>query len=43
MYGKKSNHTIDFAQLIKDHPFLQLSAQSAYESMQMHEDLIELQ
>ena len=43
VYGKKSNHTIDFAQLIKDDPFLQSSAQSAYESMQMHEELNDLQ
>jgi uncharacterized phage-associated protein len=39
VYGKKSNHTIDFAQLIKDDPILQMAAQSAFESMQLHEEL----
>jgi uncharacterized phage-associated protein len=39
VYGKKSNHTIDFAELIKDHPIKQLAAQSAFESMQMQEDI----
>jgi uncharacterized phage-associated protein len=39
VYGKKSNRTIDFAELIKDEPLKQLAAQSAFESMQMQEDL----
>jgi uncharacterized phage-associated protein len=39
VYGKKSNHTIDFAELIKNNPLLQLSAQSAFESMQMQEEM----
>jgi uncharacterized phage-associated protein len=39
VYGKKSNHTIDFAQLIKDDPILQMAAQSAFENMQLHEEL----
>lgn len=39
MYGKKSNHTIDFAGLIKDDPMLQLAAQSAFESMQLQEEM----
>lgn len=43
VYGKKSNHSIDFAALIKDDPFLQMSAQSAFESMQMHEEFDNLQ
>jgi uncharacterized protein YaaW (UPF0174 family) len=34
VYGKKSNHTIDFAELIKDDPIKQMAAQSAFESMQ---------
>jgi uncharacterized phage-associated protein len=38
VYGKKSNHTIDFAELIKDDPIKQLAAQSAFESMQMQGD-----
>lgn len=39
VYGKKSNHTIDFSELIADDPIKQLAAQSAYESMQFHEKL----
>lgn len=39
VYGKKSNHTIDFAELIKDDPMLQLAAQSAFESMQLQEEM----
>jgi len=39
LYGKKSNHTIDFSQLIKNDDIMQLAAQSAFESMQMHEQL----
>jgi hypothetical protein len=39
VYGKKSNHTIDFAELLKDNPFLQLSAQAAFESMQLQEEM----
>ncbi len=38
VYGKKSNHTIDFAELIKDDTMLQMAAQSAFESMQMQEE-----
>ncbi len=37
--GKKSNHTIDFTELIKDDPIKQMAAQSAFESMQMQEDI----
>jgi len=39
VYGKKSNHTIDFAELIKDDPIKQLAAQSAFESMQMQNEI----
>jgi uncharacterized phage-associated protein len=39
VYGKKSNHTIDFAELIKDDPIKQLAAQSAFESMQMQDEM----
>lgn len=39
VYGKKSNHNIDFAELIKDDPIKQMAAQAAFESMQMQEDL----
>jgi len=39
VYGSKSNHVIDFSELIKDDRMLQMSAQSAFESMQMHEAL----
>jgi uncharacterized phage-associated protein len=39
VYGKKSNHTIDFSELIKDDPIKQLAAQSAFESMQMQEGI----
>lgn len=39
VYGKKSNYTIDFAELIKDDPIKQLAAQSAFESMQMQDEL----
>ncbi|HEY4335985.1 MAG TPA: Panacea domain-containing protein [Puia sp.] len=39
VYGKKSNHVIDFATLIKDDPIKQLAAQSAFESMQMHDEI----
>jgi uncharacterized phage-associated protein len=42
VYGKKSNHTIDFSQLIKDDPIKQLAAQAAFESMQLHQDLEDL-
>jgi uncharacterized phage-associated protein len=42
IYGKKSNHTIDFSQLIKDDPIKQLAAQAAFESMQLHQDLEDL-
>lgn len=37
LFGKKSNHTIDFSQLIKDDDIMQMAAQSAFETMQMHE------
>lgn len=39
VYGKKSNHAIDFSELIKDDPILQLAAQSAFESMQFQEEM----
>jgi uncharacterized phage-associated protein len=39
VYGKKSNHVIDFAELIKDAPIKQLAAQSAFESMQMQDEI----
>lgn len=39
VYGKKSNHNIDFARLIQDDPILQMAAQSAFESMQMQEEM----
>ncbi|MDI9363469.1 MAG: Panacea domain-containing protein [Flavobacterium sp.] len=37
LYGKKSNHTIDFSQLIKNDAIMQMAAQSAFESMQMQD------
>jgi uncharacterized phage-associated protein len=37
LYGKKSNHAIDFSQLIKDDEIMQMAAQSAFESMQMQD------
>lgn len=39
VYGKKSNHSIDFSQLIKNDPLLQMAAQAAYESMQFQEEM----
>lgn len=39
VYSKKSNHSIDFAELIKDNPLLQLSAQAAFENMQLQEEM----
>ncbi|WP_207632654.1 Panacea domain-containing protein [Foetidibacter luteolus] len=39
IYGKKSNHSIDFTDLIISNPILQMAAQSAFESMQMQEEL----
>lgn len=42
MYGKKSDHTIDFSVLIKDDPIKQMAAQAAFESMQLHETLNDL-
>lgn len=42
VYGKKSNHTIDFSQLIKDDPIKQLAAQAAFENMQLHQALDDL-
>lgn len=41
MYGSKSNHTIDFAELIQHDPILQMAAQSAYESMQAQAEMLE--
>lgn len=38
LYGKKSNHTIDFSHLIKDDEIMQMAAQSAFESMQIQEE-----
>lgn len=37
--GKKSNHSIDFFELIKDNEFLQMAAHSAYESLAFQENL----
>jgi uncharacterized phage-associated protein len=42
VYGKKSNHTIDFSPLIKDDPIKQLAAQAAFESMQLQQSLKDL-
>ena len=42
VYGKKSNHTIDFSELINNDPILQMSAQSAYENLQFQENLSNL-
>ena len=39
VYSKKSNFNIDFSKLIKDDAILQMAAQSAFESMQMEEEL----
>lgn len=39
VYSKKSNHVIDFAELIKEDEFMQLAAHSAYESLQLQEEL----
>jgi uncharacterized phage-associated protein len=39
VYSKKSNFSIDFSKLIQDDPILQMAAQSAFESMQMEEEL----
>jgi len=39
VYGKKSNHSIDFSELIKEDPIKQMAAQSAFESMQLQEEL----
>lgn len=39
VYGSKSNHSIDFSELIKEDPIKQMAAQSAFESMQMQEEL----
>lgn len=38
-HGKKSNHAIDFAELIKDDPIKQMAAQAALESLQLQEEL----
>lgn len=42
LYGNKSNHTIDFSELIANDPILQLSSQSAYEAMQFQEQINQL-
>lgn len=42
VYSKKSNYVIDFAELIKEDAIMQLAAQSAYESMQLQEELSSL-
>jgi len=39
VYSKKSNHTIDFSELIKNDPVLQMAAQAAFESMQFQEEM----
>lgn len=39
VHGHKSNHTIDFTELIKDDPIKQMAAQAALESLQMQEQL----
>jgi uncharacterized phage-associated protein len=39
VYSKKSNHVIDFAELIKGDPIMQLAAQSGFDSMQLQEEL----
>lgn len=39
IYGNRSNHNIDFSTLIAGDPILEMAAQSAFESMQFHEDL----
>lgn len=39
IYGKKSNYSIDFSELIKDDEFLQMAAHSAYESLAFQENL----
>lgn len=39
IYGKKSNHSIDFSELIKDDEFLQMAAHSAYQSLAFQENL----
>jgi len=39
VYSKKSNHTIDFSELIKNDPVLQMAARAAFESMQFHEEM----
>jgi uncharacterized phage-associated protein len=43
LYGNKSKHTIDFSELIADGPILQISSQSAFESMQFQEQINQLQ
>jgi uncharacterized phage-associated protein len=39
VYSSKSNHSIDFSELIKEDPIKQMAAQSAFESMQLQEEL----
>lgn len=39
IFGKKSNCSIDFSELIKDDEFLQMAAHSAYESLAFQENL----
>lgn len=43
VYSKKSNHVIDFAELIKEDPIMQMAAQSAFESMQFQDDINNVQ
>ncbi len=42
VYGKKSNHTIGFSELIKDDSIKQMAAQAAFESMQLQEEIANL-
>lgn len=39
VFGKKSNHSIDFSELIKDDALLQMAASSAYEALSFQENL----
>jgi uncharacterized phage-associated protein len=39
VYGSKSNHTIDFSELIREDAIKQMAAQAAFESMQLQEEL----
>ncbi|HEX8278708.1 MAG TPA: hypothetical protein VF540_08430 [Segetibacter sp.] len=42
LYGNKSKHIVDFSELIANDPILQLSWQSAFESMQFQEQINQL-